>query len=111
MIPEKIHHDNLPQDLLEAIYALNDVSRAIVVIAGRVIVVTGDVQMADEFQSINEHFIEGKDITSYIISHAINLSAGRAVEAFLEHEASNLRRRLFRFHKDERYARFSNTSR
>jgi hypothetical protein len=99
--------DQSSQQLVESIYAIQDWGYAIIFIAGRVYLIDGDIEMADEFQSISEHFFYGKDITNYILQNATHLSINQNKDAFTEYLNTKVKRRKFRFHKNERYVRYS----
>lgn len=106
IVGEKVEHDNINQDILESIYSIFDWGYAIIVIGGRIYVIEGDIQMADQFQSIDEHFIEVKDITKYVINNATHLISGQNKEVFISYLAE-IKRRKVRYHKEEKYVRFS----
>lgn len=101
-----VEYDKVPSLITDSIHALNDWGYAIIVISGKVIVISGEIQMADVFQSIDEHFIDGKDITGYLMNNSVNLAKAQQREAF-DFYLNELKSRNYRLHKDERYLRYS----
>jgi hypothetical protein len=107
MTHSELIYDKIPEEILESLYAIFDWGYKLVVVSGRILLIDGEIQMADYHQQIDEHFITAKDITTYVIRHTIHLSKSQQQEGLASY-LSEIRTRTYRFHKDEKYFRLSN---
>lgn len=106
METSNVKYDNIPDLVADSILALNDWGYSLIVIAGKIIIIEGEIQMADQFQSIDEHYIQGKNVSQYLLRNATNLSRAQQRGAF-DSYFNALTTRNYKFHRDERYTRYS----
>tara|TARA_R110000803_G_scaffold122815_1_gene190791 strand:+ start:21 stop:350 length:330 start_codon:yes stop_codon:yes gene_type:complete len=98
--------ENLPNDIIEAIYALVDWNQTIIIIIGRIFLVDGDYTWANSHDAIDLHQMRVKDITSWVIEHKQFLVKSMQEQQFVTHTDA-LPTRILKTHKDTKFLQFT----
>lgn len=101
-----VAYDKLDEQTIDAVHIINDWGYPIIIIGGRILIIHSDIEMADQFQSNDEHYIVGKDITKYINNEGVSLVSQQNKAAFNTY-LIEVKHRYYKFHKDERYLRYT----
>jgi hypothetical protein len=103
---ETLKYNNIPETINESLAVIYDWGFSIVVICSRIYLIDGEIQMADQFQTNDEHYFFGKDITLYVINNSVHFKQSHQKNSFLSY-LDTVKPINFRFHKDEKYIRYS----
>ena len=95
--------NNIPDDIMDSLIVLSGWNFVPVIIQGRIIMVDGEYNFANEYDSTSSHEIRGKDMTKFIIDHKNFFVKGNAEEEFRNAYDGRIQTRLFRYHGDTRY--------